>query len=325
MRRKKSCIDFHLAMKFSFEMWEKFLEVVEGVFERSGELFSTARPVTFETKKFSLQISNLWTKLYLNITFPFHFNFISDSSAKCQKMSQDIIFTRYSKGIVVSSTIGILLSIYGLHVEISAQSDDDYEAMCDISEHVSCTKVFTSEYGRGFGIIGPILGENSFLNLPNPLYGILFYAMIAALSKYLRQIYLASSINHVMTELYKYLIRERRENLIFPLHHLWMKPYIKTYKQFQRKLSSIPVTGHTKSIRFGKAQVILSALSNLMSIYLAYLLYFILEDFCVVCVLSYVVNFINLILSSKRYNILREQKIQQILAEERIQSMKKSE
>lgn len=43
-----------------------------------------------------------------------------------------------------------------------------------------------------------------------------------------------------------------------------------------------------------------------MSLYLAYLLYFVLEDFCVVCVSTYVVNFVNLILSIKRFNYLSE-------------------
>ena len=40
---------------------------------------------------------------------------------------------------------------------------------------------FSHRYGTGFGIIGPILGEQSLLNLPNTIYGILFYLLTMAL------------------------------------------------------------------------------------------------------------------------------------------------
>lgn len=89
----------------------------------------------------------------------------------------------YKCGIVISCVIGVLLSIYALNIEIKVEADPSYEAMCDISEHISCTKAFTSEYSRGFGIIGSILGEESILNQPNPLYGIIFYAIIGLLSE----------------------------------------------------------------------------------------------------------------------------------------------
>lgn len=38
-------------------------------------------------------------------------------------------------------------------------------------------------YGRGFGIIGEIFGENSVLNQPNSFGGIFFYAIIGILGK----------------------------------------------------------------------------------------------------------------------------------------------
>lgn len=88
-------------------------------------------------------------------------------------------------GIAFCCMIGVLLSIYALNIEIHAESDSSYEALCDISEHVSCSKVFTSKYGKGFGIIAPIFGEKSMLNQPNPLYGIFFYSLIGFLSEYL--------------------------------------------------------------------------------------------------------------------------------------------
>ena len=53
----------------------------------------------------------------------------------------------------------------------------------DISEHISCSKVFTSKYGKGFGIVGPLLGEESPFNVANGLNGIFFYIILAFLGK----------------------------------------------------------------------------------------------------------------------------------------------
>lgn len=41
--------------------------------------------------------------------------------------------------------VGITLSAYALHVEFSKMHNKDYKALCDISEHMSCSKVFTSK------------------------------------------------------------------------------------------------------------------------------------------------------------------------------------
>jgi vitamin-K-epoxide reductase (warfarin-sensitive) len=102
-------------------------------------------------------------------------------------------------------------------------------------------------YGKGFGLIGPIFGEDSPLNIPNGFYGTLFYSTIVALSY---------SNNLVLAKLNKYLI----------------------------------------------------VISNLLSIWLAFLLYFVLEDLCVVCVSTYVVNFANLIFSVKKCNLIIQEK-----------------
>ena len=51
-----------------------------------------------------------------------------------------------------------------------------YKAMCDIDEAIACSSVFNSTYGRGFGIVGKLMGdENHPLNVPNSVYGIGFY------------------------------------------------------------------------------------------------------------------------------------------------------
>lgn len=75
---------------------------------------------------------------------------------------------------------GFALSYYGYVVEMATEENDSYEAMCDISEHISCTKAFKSEYGKGFGIIP----ETSPLYMPNPVYGLILYALVAILGMF---------------------------------------------------------------------------------------------------------------------------------------------
>ncbi|XP_065436622.1 vitamin K epoxide reductase complex subunit 1-like protein 1, partial [Chrysemys picta bellii] len=45
---------------------------------------------------------------------------------------------------LVLCALGLVLSVYALHVESSRERDPGYRAMCDLSPSVSCSKVFTS-------------------------------------------------------------------------------------------------------------------------------------------------------------------------------------
>ncbi|KAK6060264.1 vitamin K epoxide reductase family protein [Cooperia oncophora] len=76
---------------------------------------------------------------------------------------------------------GLIISMYGLYVEIRFEMDHEYSAMCDVSPLVSCTRVLTSKDSSGFGIIGPLLGEDSPLNQKNAFYGVIGYAVLAML------------------------------------------------------------------------------------------------------------------------------------------------
>jgi vitamin-K-epoxide reductase (warfarin-sensitive) len=71
-----------------------------------------------------------------------------------------------------------MLSIYSVYVEIRAEEDESYEALCDINSRISCTRVFTSKFAKGFGIMPEAL------NLPNGVYGMFFYSSMALLSKF---------------------------------------------------------------------------------------------------------------------------------------------
>ncbi|CAL8276790.1 unnamed protein product [Arctogadus glacialis] len=141
--------------------------------------------------------------------------------------------------------LGIVLSLYAFHVEREKARDESYQAICDVSTSISCSKVFTSRWGRGFGLLGSIFGNDSALNQPNSVYGICFYA-------------------------------------------------------FQLLL------GMTVSAMAALILMTTSILSVMGSMYLGYILYFVLEDFCVICVTTYVLNFILFLLNYKRLVYLNE-------------------
>ena len=64
-----------------------------------------------------------------------------------------------------------------------ASKDPSYTALCDISSlHMSCSKVFASKWGTGFGLVEDLLGKDHHLNQPNSVFGIIFYALILLLA-----------------------------------------------------------------------------------------------------------------------------------------------
>ncbi|XP_053495774.1 vitamin K epoxide reductase complex subunit 1 [Ictalurus furcatus] len=78
---------------------------------------------------------------------------------------------------VVLCALGLILSVYALHVELSRENDPNYRAMCDLAESVSCSKVFTSRWGRGFGLVQLFIEKDNILNQPNSVLGIIFYTL----------------------------------------------------------------------------------------------------------------------------------------------------
>ncbi|XP_063077132.1 vitamin K epoxide reductase complex subunit 1 [Engraulis encrasicolus] len=135
--------------------------------------------------------------------------------------------------------IGLILSVYALHVELSKEHDPKYIAMCDLADSISCSKVFTSRWGRGFGLVQLFAPVDSVLNQPNSILGIIFYTLQLGL-------------------------------------------------------------GQMVSIKGALVLVISSWVSVAGSIYLAVILTWVLGDFCVVCVSTYVVNFALLYTNTKR-------------------------
>ncbi len=65
--------------------------------------------------------------------------------------------------VVIISSVGFLLCIYGLYVERKLKLNQSYQAVCDLSDKVSCTKTFLSPWGKMLGV-------------SNICVGLLFYA-----------------------------------------------------------------------------------------------------------------------------------------------------
>ncbi|NXL69051.1 VKORL protein, partial [Chordeiles acutipennis] len=72
---------------------------------------------------------------------------------------------------------GLALSLYALHVERARARDPSYRAACDLGPAISCTRVFASRWGRGLGLVEPLLGPDSVANVPNGAIGVLFYLL----------------------------------------------------------------------------------------------------------------------------------------------------
>ncbi|XP_045772923.1 vitamin K epoxide reductase complex subunit 1 [Maniola jurtina] len=144
-----------------------------------------------------------------------------------------------NRAIITISLIGVLLSTYALYVELLAELRPGYKALCDISEHASCSRVLTSKYGKGLGLVP----EDSPFKVPNCVYGIIFYCIIILLTTF-DQVYMV------------------------------------------------------------RLQLGISAVSLLTCVYLAYLLIFVLKDFCLVCVTTYVLNIANTLLLKKKHSLL---------------------
>uniref|UniRef100_A0A7N9CEQ2 Serine protease 53 n=1 Tax=Macaca fascicularis TaxID=9541 RepID=A0A7N9CEQ2_MACFA len=72
---------------------------------------------------------------------------------------------------------GLVLSLYALHVKAARARDRDYRALCDVGTAISCSRVFSSRWGRGFGLVEHVLGPDSILNQSNSIFGCIFYTL----------------------------------------------------------------------------------------------------------------------------------------------------
>ena len=59
--------------------------------------------------------------------------------------------------ILIFSLLGLSLSLYAYTIEQKSKNKH-YRAACDLNERISCSKAFTSRYGKLFGISNSLIG-----------------------------------------------------------------------------------------------------------------------------------------------------------------------
>ena len=73
---------------------------------------------------------------------------------------------------MVIIAVGFLLNTYALYVELKHEYDPSYQALCDVNSVISCTKVITTKWGKGFGILPESVAFR------NPIFGFVFYTLM---------------------------------------------------------------------------------------------------------------------------------------------------
>ncbi|KAM6226081.1 LOW QUALITY PROTEIN: vitamin K epoxide reductase complex subunit 1-like [Porphyrio hochstetteri] len=142
---------------------------------------------------------------------------------------------------------GAALALYALHVERARARDPSYRAACDLGAAVSCSRVFSSRWGRGLGLVEVALGRDSAANVPNGAIGVAFYLL-------------------------------------------------------QGLLGAAPGRGAAAVL------LVTSVASVAASLWLAAVLAFGLRDLCLICLSTYILNTLLLILNWRRWRGLRRPK-----------------
>lgn len=174
---------FRVTSRVSFDNFEifKFVNKIESfnIFQLAFKNEKTLEYSARLHQKYELDLEqyvlNFLQQSSLNILVNNHFETVAFLSLKCE---DHLKMTCYSFVIFIVSLLALGLSIYTVHVDYEAYNDEHYRALCDINEKISCTKVFTSKYGTGFGL--EFLPEA--LKQPNGMYGAIFYTLSALIS-----------------------------------------------------------------------------------------------------------------------------------------------
>ena len=77
-------------------------------------------------------------------------------------------------GIQCLSLVGVGLCVYTIYLEGRTNEDQDYQATCDISDEISCTKVFKSSYSHILSHF-ELVARDSDYDISNAYVGMAFY------------------------------------------------------------------------------------------------------------------------------------------------------
>ncbi len=77
--------------------------------------------------------------------FVYYFEMEATKSKKQSYKTAIEKIRRYEIYVSTVCILGTLLCLYVFNVEINKEMDKSYRALCDFSEYISCSKVFTSK------------------------------------------------------------------------------------------------------------------------------------------------------------------------------------
>ncbi|KAL7987062.1 hypothetical protein Chor_005981 [Crotalus horridus] len=191
---------------------------------------------------------------------------------------------------------GIILSLYAYHLEREKGRDLQYQALCDLSERVRCSSAISSRLQESRAC-------DKFLSDD------VCRASLNELRNFVKVIVeqLGNVNSTVQTHLVVVKLRWGRGfgllGSIFGKESAINQPnsvFGLIFYILQMLL------GMTASAVAALVLMMSSIVSVIGSLYLSYILYFVLKEFCVVCVITYLLNFILLIINYKRLVYLNE-------------------
>lgn len=106
--------------------------------------------------------------------------------------------------------VGFLISLYALVVRHKLLKTPTYSPICDIRDNISCSKALGSQYSQTLGI-------------PNPLAGLIFYALLLVLSFFYMHLVIYPVLASVLFSIYlAYIsyIKQRNFCLVCTLTYL---------------------------------------------------------------------------------------------------------
>uniref|UniRef100_A0ACB8EDB1 Vitamin K epoxide reductase complex subunit 1-like protein 1 n=1 Tax=Sphaerodactylus townsendi TaxID=933632 RepID=A0ACB8EDB1_9SAUR len=176
---------------------------------------------------------------------------------------------------------GIALSLYACHLEREKGRDLHYRAVCDLSERVRCSAAIASSLLKS----GFLTNKRSarFNSRSTPEINTSFEVRAFGVKRWGRGFGLLGSIFGKDSVI-------NQPNSVFGL----------VFYVLQMLL------GTTASAVAALVLMMSSLVSVIGSLYLAYILYFVLKEFCIVCVVTYLLNFILFIINYKRLVYLNE-------------------
>jgi vitamin-K-epoxide reductase (warfarin-sensitive) len=113
--------------------------------------------------------------------------------------------------ITIIAVIGLMIASYAWYGHEKIMQDKNFKAVCDISDRMSCTKTFTSEYGKFFG-------------MPLGFYGVGFYLTVLVLNylHYTQYIFYLAILSVVISGVLAYILYFKIKNICLVCNGIYL-------------------------------------------------------------------------------------------------------